>query len=66
MRLAFDDGKTQTIDFEPFLRAARNPAIRDFLDMEKFKSFRIEHGNLMWGDFELCFPIADLYSGRIQ
>ena len=65
LRVAFSDGTTQSVDFEPFLRSARNPAIRDFLDTEKFKRFKVEEGDLMWGDYEPCFPIADLYHGKI-
>ena len=65
LRIDFTDGKRQVVDFEPFLRAARNPAIREFLDPERFKAFRIEYGDLLWGDCDLCFPIMDLYQGKI-
>jgi hypothetical protein len=65
LRVGFSDGKTQLIDFGPFLRSAKNPAIRDFLDLERFKTFRIEYGDLPWGDYDLCFPIMDLYQGKI-
>ena len=65
LEIAFQDGKKQQLDFEPFLGKAKNPDIRDFLDIEKFKSYRIEYGDLVWGDMDLCFPIMDLYNGRI-
>ena len=65
LEIAFQDGKKQQVDFEPFLRKAKNPDIRDFLDIEKFKSYRIEYGDLVWGDMDLCFPIMDLFNGRI-
>jgi len=42
-----------------------NPLIRAYLDLDKFKNFSIEYGNLFWNDYDLCFPIADLYEGRI-
>ena len=32
---------------------------------EKFQGFRVEHGDLVWGDYDLCFPVADLYRGKI-
>jgi hypothetical protein len=63
--LRFSDGRIVTVDFEPFLRRSRHPDVRKYLDPESFQSYRLEHGDLMWGDFELCFPIADLYEGRI-
>ena len=64
--LEFNDGTKQQIDFEPFLRHAKNPDIHDFLDLEKFRSYRIEYGDLVWGDMDLCFPIMDLYHGKIS
>ena len=65
VRLCFSDGAERVIDFEPFLQRSRNPMIRDYLDPEKFAKFRIEAGDLIWDDYDLCFPIADLYENRI-
>lgn len=65
LRLAFSDGHTVTVDFEPFLRSSRNPGVRDFLDAGRFASYEIAHGNLVWGDYELAFPITDLYDDDI-
>lgn len=65
LRLAFSDGKTVTVDFEPFLSQSQHPEIRKYLDLALFKSYRLDAGDLMWGDFDLCFPVADLYDGRI-
>lgn len=63
--LSFSDGAERVVDFEPFLKASRNPMIRAYLDPEKFAHFTIEHGNLLWDDYGLCFPFADLYDNRI-
>jgi len=65
LKIRFSDGAMHTIDFEPFLKSSRNPMIRAFLDRKRFASFSIRDGDLMWGDYELCFPIADLYEKRI-
>lgn len=65
LRLSFSDGVERVVDFEPFLRRSRNPMIRIYLDPQKFANFRIEYGNLIWDDYELCFPIADLYANNI-
>ena len=66
LRLSFDDGTTQTVDFKPFLTLSRHPAIRAYLETDRFAAFRIEYGELVWGDYDLCFPIADLYRNRIM
>jgi hypothetical protein len=65
LELEFEDGKRQKIDFEPFLRKSLHPEIQSYLDIGKFKKFRLEHGDLVWGDFDLCFPIMDLYENQI-
>jgi len=65
LKLSFSDGAERVIDFEPFLRRSRNPMIRAYLDPQKFASFTLEYGNLMWDDYGLCFPIADLYENNI-
>ena len=39
--------------------------IRAYLDPEKFADFTLKYGNLMWDDYGLCFPIADLYENNI-
>ena len=65
LKLHFSDGTERVIDFEPFLRSSRNPMIRAYLEREKFVNFRVEYGDLVWDDYGLCFPIADLYENRI-
>lgn len=65
LNLSFSDGSERLVDFEPFLQTSRNPMIRSYLDPKKFAHFTIEHGNLLWDDYGLCFPIADLYENRI-
>jgi len=65
LKLHFSDGFERVIDFEPFLRESRNPMIRAYLDPKQFANFRLEHGDLLWDDYGLCFPIADLYENRI-
>ena len=65
LRLKFEDGTERIVDFEPLLVRARHPQIRAFLDPRAFAEFRIEYGELIWGDYELCFPVIDLYTGDI-
>lgn len=65
IRLTFNDGTVRVMDFEPFLRKARHPDITQYRQMRKFKSFRLDYGDLMWGDYEMIFPITDLHRGAI-
>ncbi|EHQ05123.1 DUF2442 domain-containing protein [Leptonema illini] len=65
LSLVFDDGTEQLVDFEPFLRSAQNPAIQSYMEPALFQAFRIEHGELLWGDYDLCFPMVDLYENNL-
>ncbi len=65
LRLQFSNGFEREIDFERFLRASSHPQIREFLEPKKFAQFRLQDGELRWGDYDLCFSVADLYEGTI-
>ncbi|HWX18890.1 MAG TPA: DUF2442 domain-containing protein [Candidatus Binatia bacterium] len=65
LRIWFDNGHEVTVDFGPFLKRSLHPSIRAYLDFERFKNFTVEEGMLHWNDFDLVFPIADLYQGKI-
>jgi len=66
LHLIFADGLEQLADFKPFLTRSRHPDIRSYLEPEKFAGFHIEYGELIWGEYELCFPIIDLYKNQIN
>lgn len=66
LRLRFDDGVEQVVDFKPFLSRSVHPDIRAYLDPERFAAFRIEYGDLVWGDYDLCFPVIDLYRNQLE
>lgn len=66
LRITFQDGKEVNVDFYDFLKSSTNPQIREYLILEKFKSFKVKDYDLLWGNFDLLFPIEDLYSGKIS
>lgn len=65
LRITFNDHTMRIVDFGPFLRESRHPLIQAYLDPAAFSRFTVRDGDLMWGDYDLCFPIADLYEGRV-
>ena len=66
IRFTFSDQTERTVDFGGFLKRSRNPMTRKFLDKKLFKVFKIEFGDIVWNDYELCFPIQDLYEGNVH
>ena len=65
IRVFFSDGSYRLVDFKPFLESSLHPSIRKYLDETKFREFQIVDGNLNWNDYDLIFPIEDLFEGKI-
>lgn len=65
IKFSFSDGIDRAIDFSEFLSNARNPMTRKYLDKQLFKNFSVEYGDIIWNDYEMCFPIWDLHEGKI-
>jgi len=65
IQFTFSDQTEKVIDFEPFLTTAKNPMSKKYLDFNLFKAFSISYGDIIWNDYEMCFPIWDLHEGNI-
>ena len=63
--MKFNDGKENTVDFKEFICNSSHPDIQKYQDKEMFKNFTLEHGEIEWNDYELAFPIYDLYRGVV-
>ncbi len=66
LSIYFSDGSNQIIDFKSFLSGSAHPQIRKYLQPKNFKEYKLIDGELMWGDFDLIFPIRDLYENQID
>ena len=66
LRLFFSDRRVVEVDFTEFIRLSALPDVKRYWPVKKFRTFRIEHGDLIWGDFEMLFPIGDLYRNAIN
>ena len=66
IRVVFSDGTSKLVDFKPFLENSLHPSIRTYLEEAKFRNYQIIDGNLNWNDYNLIFPVEDLYQGKIS
>jgi hypothetical protein len=66
IKFSFADGFESKVDFKPFLSSAQHPDIKKYLHEDEFKNFALINGNLIWNDFEMIFPLSDLYAGKIS
>ena len=65
IKFSFSDGVEKIIDFNDFLKNAKNPMTTKYLDKQSFENFTIEYGDIIWNDYEMCFPIWNLHEGKI-
>lgn len=65
LKITFSDRSEKTVSFKEFLSKAQHPSISKYLDENLFKTFQIKDGNLNWNDYDLIFPVYDLYIGNI-
>ena len=61
VELHFNDDTVKTIDVGAFIRNHPHPQYNSYLNENKFKKFKIEFGNIVWGkNWDLIFPIDKL------
>jgi hypothetical protein len=65
--IQFSDATQQVVDFENFLKNNPHPQHDKYRDLNEFRKFRIERGNVVWDeDWDLIFPVEQLHAGRLQ
>jgi len=64
--MRFNDGKENVLDFKDFILKAQHPDIKKYRNIELFKKFNFEQGEIEWNDYDLVFPIYDLYQNNIH
>lgn len=64
VEIHFSDGVVKTLDVGSFIKRHPHPQYNRYLDEKKFKQYKIEMGNLVWGkNWDLIFPMEDLHKG---
>jgi len=65
IRIYFNTDEDKAVDFKAFLQQSIHPSIKKYLDEDLFSNYKIQNGNLNWNDYDLIFPINDLYENKI-
>ncbi|MBQ8500249.1 MAG: DUF2442 domain-containing protein [Bacteroidales bacterium] len=64
LRLFFSDDVERIIDFSDFFASTPHPQHDKYSIPSNFREFRLEAGNVVWGDdWDLIFPVENLYRG---
>ncbi|MFT4060908.1 MAG: DUF2442 domain-containing protein [Edaphocola sp.] len=65
--ILFDNNEVKRVDFGTFLNTHSHPQYDRCKNEEDFKQFKIENGNVVWGDeWDMIFPVWGLYSNKIE
>jgi len=65
LRIYFNTNENKVVDFKPFLMQALHPSIKKYVNENLFTSYKIENGNINWNDYDLIFPVSDLYENNV-
>ena len=66
VNVQFSDNTSQIIDIGEYIRRHPHPQYNKYLDEKKFRQFKIENGNIVWGkNWDLIFPVEQLHMGTI-
>jgi len=66
VKVTFNDNTSKVIDFSHWLKKNSHPQYNKYKELQYFKKFNIEMGNIVWGkNWDLIFPVFDLYKGRL-
>ena len=67
LEIIFNDNKKNVVDFGVFLETHNHPQFNKYKKINNFKKFKIENGNVVWGkDWDMIFPVFDLYNGVLN
>ncbi len=62
IRIVFEDSHCVLVDFEPYFIKKPNPVYDEYHDVTRFKEFKIQNGNVVWGEsWDLVFNPQNLY-----
>ena len=64
VEIIFDDKKKNIINFLPAIKS--NPVCKKYLDISKFKKFKVDQGNIVWGNnWDMIFTLDSLYNNTL-
>lgn len=65
LNITFDDKHSINVNFSDFLNQTKLPDLIKYRKKENFKKFKLVNGNLIWGDYEMMFPLNSLYLNEL-
>lgn len=66
IEMRFNDNTIQRVNIGEFITSHPHPQYDKYLDEAEFLKFTLDDGNIVWGeDWDLIFPVEQLYAGAI-
>lgn len=66
IEMKFNDNTVQRVNIGDFITKHPHPQYDKYLNESEFLKFTLDDGNIVWGeDWDLVFPIEQLYAGAI-
>jgi len=66
IEIYFSDNTKRIVNIGEYIKKHPHIQYNIYLNEKKFKEFKIEMGNIVWGkNWDMIFPVQDLYNGLI-
>ncbi len=65
LKVTFSNKIVKVVDLKNFIFSAANPMITDFKNLRLFRTVKVEHGHLAWGD-AMHLSADSLYKWKTQ
>ena len=66
IQILFTNHQKKIIDFQSFLENSNNPVFKKYLDLNCFRNFKFKHGDIIWNNYEMVFPVKTWYKQFMQ
>ncbi|MDR2149158.1 MAG: DUF2442 domain-containing protein [Tannerella sp.] len=63
LEIKFVNGERKNVDFEAFLKKSLNPFVKKYINKDNFLQFSVINGNINWNNYDMIFPVENLYTG---
>jgi hypothetical protein len=65
--ITYSDTLEKKVYFENFLIADKHNSVKKYLDLKKFKKFKIHNEKIIWGkNWDIIFPTQYIHEGNIS
>jgi len=64
--IEFNNSVSKILDFRELIEKTSFPNEKKYKDFALFQQFKVEMGDLIWNDYDMCFQAKNLINGYVR